>query len=141
MKRLEEKSFEEISAADLDSLIGREENQHLEFKETIDKRTDGKRTENWELAKDLASISNGGGGYLIIGVIEDANTKRCSGFRSINDPEGVRKRLKDVGLNYVRGRLSLSPEVRQTSAREQVIWLQIPNSSEPRAVEFDGKTE
>lgn len=54
MAKLEEKNLEKIDAADLDSLIGREENPRLEFKETID------GTNNPELAKDLASMSNGG---------------------------------------------------------------------------------
>ncbi|MGO9605118.1 MAG: helix-turn-helix domain-containing protein [Candidatus Binataceae bacterium] len=135
MSKLEDKLPEAISSADLDALIGREENQRLEFKETID------GTNNHELAKDLASLSNGGGGYLIVGAIEDVTTKRCSGFRSIAQPEPVRSRLKSVALQYIKERLPLSPEVRQTSAGVRVVLLPIPQSTKLRAVEFDGRTE
>lgn len=49
--------------------------------------------------------------------------------------------MSDIALQYIKERLPLSPVVRKTSAGDQVILLQIPNSSEPRAVEFDGRTE
>jgi hypothetical protein len=135
VSRLEDKIPEGVSAADLDSLIGREENQRLELKETID------GTSVYELAKDLASLSNGGGGYLVIGAVEDVTTKKCSGFRSVVEPEPIRNRLKSVALQYIKERLPLSPEVRETSAGDRVILVPIRGSTRPRAVEFDGRTE
>jgi hypothetical protein len=47
MPNVEDKDLGEITAADLDSLVGREERERLEFKESVGS------TPNFELAKDL----------------------------------------------------------------------------------------
>lgn len=80
MPRLEELKIASIDERVVDSLVGREEKQCLEFKKSIDGVLSN------EVAKDLLAMTNGGGGFLIIGAVEDSQTKRCSGFRSVNQP-------------------------------------------------------
>jgi predicted HTH transcriptional regulator len=63
----EEKDIDALSADDLDSLIGRAENQRLDFKREIASGDNNNR----ELARDLCSFANADGGYIIIGAEED----------------------------------------------------------------------
>jgi predicted HTH transcriptional regulator len=130
MANLEDKEAHQIADADFDTLIGREENQRLEFKETIE------GVPNPELAKDIGAMTNADRGYIIIGAIEDNKSKRCSGFRTVKDPDGVRTRIKDIALQYVRDRLTIAPESRKTTRGEIVILVPIPKSLELRAVEY-----
>jgi len=61
MSAFENKTPETIVPTDVDALIGRTENQRLEFKETINDVT------SYELAKDLGSFANADGGYIVVG--------------------------------------------------------------------------
>ncbi|MGH7780810.1 MAG: hypothetical protein ACREQR_13385 [Candidatus Binataceae bacterium] len=56
MTNLEDKQISGITEADIDRLNGREENQRLEFKETID------GVPSYEIVKDIDACTNGGGG-------------------------------------------------------------------------------
>jgi predicted HTH transcriptional regulator len=66
----DERLLNDISDDDISNLVQehQQEDQHLEFKLTIDcKSHDGK----FETLCDIVSIANAGGGYLIIGVRDD----------------------------------------------------------------------
>ena len=70
----EEKKLNEITPADLDGLLGREENQHLDFKATLGD------TPKYEIAKDIACFANSGGGLIVVGAVEDSATTKCISF-------------------------------------------------------------
>lgn len=135
MPRLEELKIASIDERVVDSLVGREENQRLEFKETID------GVPGNEVAKDLLAMTNGSGGFLIIGAMEDPQTKRCSGFRSVNQPQSICTRLKDLALQYLKPPLTVAPETRKSSAGDNLVIAEIPGSKRPRAIEYNGRTE
>jgi Putative DNA-binding domain len=132
MAKFEDVEISSLTAPMIDSLKGRKENQRLEFKETID------GVPNYEVAKDIDAMTNGGGGYFVIGPIEDSQGKQCSGFRPVPNPNSVCTRLKDIALQYIKPPLVLAPEVRKSSEGQDIVVALIPESTKPRAIEYDG---
>jgi predicted HTH transcriptional regulator len=59
----EEKDILDITPDDVCSLVGRKENQRLDFK---GKCKEGD-PENKEIAKDICAMANADGGYIVIG--------------------------------------------------------------------------
>ena len=60
MPNLEDCAVDPVTATEVAALIGKQESQRLEFKETIANIT------TYELAKDLASFGNADGGFIVI---------------------------------------------------------------------------
>lgn len=56
-----------VTAAELENLLGAEENQHLEFKLAVGEAKGERR----EFAMDVTALANGGGGLLAVGIDED----------------------------------------------------------------------
>ena len=136
MSNLEEKNLSEITAADLDSLVGREENERLEFKEAIG------NTPNFEIAKDLSCLANARGGLIIIGAVEEPATTACLGFKSVTDPPGIRKKIEQLAIDRVKKPLPLTVRILNTSAGAVVVLVSIPKCREPHAAINDaGKPE
>jgi hypothetical protein len=131
----EDEDIGDIEPADFQSLIGREESQRLEFKESID------GTPAYELARDLSSLANAAGGYIVIGAVEDGKTKRCSGFRSIRDVEANRNKIKNVGLTLIQERMTLAPVSFTLESGENIVLVFVPASPQLRAVTYDRRTE
>jgi hypothetical protein len=135
MQNVEEKNLGEITATDLDSLVGREETERLEFKESIGS------TPNFELAKDLSCLANASGALLVVGAVEDPATTACVGFKSVVDAPGTRKRIEQVAIDRVKRPLPLTVRILNTSSGA-VVLVSIPKSREPRAAINDsGKPE
>lgn len=132
---LEETKISDVSVAELDALVGREENQRLELKETLE------GIDSYELAKDLSSMANAKGGYFVIGAAQDKNTERCTGFRSVGKADPVFKKIKDIAAEHIQDRLATEPVLRTTSTGENLILVVIPKALSPLAVTFDGRTE
>jgi len=135
---LENKLPEDITSDDLDALIGREENQRLEFKENYG------RDDNKEIAKDICSFANADGGYIVIGArVAMENKLKCIGFSSVVDPEILRQRIIQVVLDCVSERIAgLQTRVYQTSSGEQVVLIYIPPSlQKPHMVTKDKRTD
>jgi hypothetical protein len=124
-----------IGPDDLATIIGREENQRLEFKKTIIS------TPAPEIARDVSSLANAEGGFIIIGCVEDAETKKCSSFYSLPDTEAVRKKLRDVCAKYIDEPLAVFPTAVHAKSGENIVVLFVPKSRSLRAVVFDDKTE
>jgi Putative DNA-binding domain len=131
----EDKEMNRIGLEDFQTLIGREENQRLEFKETVD------GTPTYELAKDLSSFANAAGGYVVVGAVEDSKTKKCAGFQSLRDVEATRNKIKDVGLKLVQERLILAPDCIILASGEHIVLVFVPPAAELRAVTYDSRTE
>jgi predicted HTH transcriptional regulator len=122
MATLEDKQADSINPTDIDALVGREENQKLEYKETIDK------INAHELAKDLASFANAEGGYIVVGAVQSKATEKCIGFRSVSSVDGTLKKIRHVGATHIEERLALEPIVREASSGERLVLVQIPRS-------------
>ncbi len=128
MPHIEEKNSEEITRVDIDSLLGREENQRLDFKETLG------TTPNYEIAKDLACFANAEGGLIVYGAVEDRSTTKCVGFKSVTDPESLRKKIEQVAIDRVQERLPLSPRIATATTGEVLVLVLIPKGRKLRAV-------
>jgi hypothetical protein len=133
--KLEDKTIDEITAADLDDLLGREENQRLELKEAID------GIDTYELAKDLSSMANADGGYFIVGAVQDKKTERCTGFKSISNADPIFKKIKDVAAGHIQERLAVEPVLRETGKGEGLVLAPIPKSKHLRAVINNGQAQ
>ncbi len=70
--------IDEISDDEIDKLVSEHyfERQHVELKVTVNYLDDD---EKLELLRDIASLANGGGGYLVIGIREDGAAKWARG--------------------------------------------------------------
>ena len=114
MPNLEDKLPDAISAPEVGGLVGREENQRLEFKETIANIT------TYELAKDIASLGNGEGGYIVVGAAQDKSTERCIGFKNVQNAAGEMKKIRDVAAAHIEKPLSVVPVVRNAPSGESI---------------------
>jgi hypothetical protein len=132
---LEETKITDVTAAHLDGLLGREENQRLEFKETID------GVAAYELAKDLASIANADGGYFVVGAVQDRKTERCTGFKTVQNPDPTFKKIKDIAAEHLQDRLILEPVLRTTTTGESLVLVSIPDAPRLHAVINKGRAE
>lgn len=126
----EERKLDEITPADLDGLLGREEHQHLDFKETLGDTPKSK----YEIAKDIACFANGGGGLIVVGAVEDRATNKCVGFRSVSNPKGIREKIEQIALDRVEERLSVTPRVMTTNRGEVVVLALVPRAKRLVAV-------
>lgn len=92
MTIMEQKTLSEITAADIQGLIGRSENQHLEFKS---QEIDGDK-----FAKVISGFANAEGGYIVIGANE-GEQGTCDGFVSIPDIGVHHQKVQQSNRNYI----------------------------------------
>ena len=131
----EDKMPEEINPEDLDRIIGREENQRLEFKKTYE------HVENLEIAKDICSLANADGGYIIVGAEERDHT--CSGFFSLSNADGLDTRIRQIHLDYVVERITyFRTKIISATSGATVLLIYVPDSfRKPHSVVKESKTE
>lgn len=135
MPNLEDMQPGEITPVEIAALVGRPENQRLEFKQTIGNTT------SYELAKDLASIGNADGGCIVIGAVQDKKTERCTGFRPVQNLAGEMKKVRDVAATNIEKPLSLIPIAATAPGGEPVILVFVPKSTSLLAVTTNKKAE
>lgn len=135
MSNLEDCSLDKITSTEVGSLIGRAENQRLEFKESI------ATISTYELAKDLASLGNAEGGLVVVGVVQDKGTERCIGFRSVQNAAGEMKKLRDVAAVHIEKPVSVVPVVCSTPSGEAIVCAFVPKSATLLAVTTNKKGE
>lgn len=100
------KPTSEISAEHIETLLRdkKEEDAFLDHKARPHARDDDGVH---ELIKDVAAFANAQGGYLIIGIGEEAgNPRRPGGLVNIDDPEGERRRIIDHCFEKIEPRLT-----------------------------------
>ncbi len=123
------KAIDEISDDELSSLIGKSrEKQFLEFKLTIELNNDDQRL---EMLCDIASLANGGGGYLVVGVRE--NKGIASRFEDLTEAKAtsLKKAIIDSCHQHIKERIiDLTAEVRLIDSCHLVI-VRIPSTSNP----------
>ena len=101
----EGRALDQVLEGELAHLVGTHvaERQHLEFKASVDHRSPEGRM---ELLKDVVSLANGGGGYLIIGIRDDGEG-RAQAFVSdgIDDAPRLVNSIRDLCLEHVMPRI------------------------------------
>lgn len=83
--------IDEIQDQELNSLVTSHysERQSLEFKATYSTKNDDDKI---EILRDISSLANGGGGYLIVGIRDDGKGKAQKyESLSLSDAENIKK--------------------------------------------------
>lgn len=116
------------------------ERQNLEFKVTINLNDDAQK---FEALKDIASLANGGGGYLIVGIRDDGNG-RAQVFEPtlVGDTQRIRQSLRDLCLEHIHDRiLDLEFQCRSIEGNP-VLVIRVPASERlPHMVGFNRHTD
>lgn len=139
----EGRSLGEVSDDEIANLVDDHvsERQHLEFKATFSYRDDGARL---ELLRDIVSMANGGGGYLLFGVRDDGHG-RAQTFaepdlmaRSDSMIQSIRGLCHDHIADRIEG-----IEIRSRSVKgNTVVIVRIPVSARrPHMVTLHGRTD
>ena len=118
----------------------RKEQQHLEFKVTVDLKDDKDRL---EVLRDVASLANGGGGYLIVGIRDDGSGK-AQKFEPtlVGDTKKICQSMRSLCMDKIRERiLNLELECRTVEGNPIVI-VRVPQSDRtPHMVSFNHRTD
>ncbi|NQV13807.1 ATP-binding protein [bacterium] len=136
------KSLINISDDEIESLVTDhvQEKQHIEFKLTINLKDD---EDKLEVLRDITSLANSGGGYLIVGIRDDGSGKAMK-FEPdlVGDTDKIRKSVKDLCLDHIQERiLDLEVEKRVVSDNPIVI-IRVPSSYRtPHMVSFQRHTD
>jgi hypothetical protein len=135
MRNLEDCQADTITSTEIGTLVGRQENQRLEFKERVT------AISTYELAKDLASFGNAEGGFVVVGAVQDKNTERCIGFKSVQNAAGEMKKIRDVAAVHIEKPLSVVPVLGSAPSGESVVYTFVPKSDTLLAVTTNKKAE
>ena len=132
------KTIENLTFEDIEWLVqnGVTENQNLEYKREPWGNTDASKK---EMLKDIVSMANRYGGYIIIGVEEGGEAGKASGINNIPDAENERDRILSSLLANTQPRLQ-SVKIRVlTSNGINVMAISVPNSfKKPHMITFTG---
>lgn len=135
-KHIDEITDDEIKTI-VDAHLG--ERQHLEFKVTVNHQEHEDRI---ELLKDIASLANGGGGYIIIGIRDDrkGNAQQFEP-NLIGDTIKLKKAINDLCNDHISERIEgLEIDTREISDNPIVI-VRIPESiRKPHMVTYNEST-
>jgi hypothetical protein len=138
----EGRPIDEITDEEIDRLITEHvaERQHLEFKVTVNHRND---SEKLELLRDIASLANGGGGYLIVGIRDDG--KGCALEYEpalIGDTVQIKKAVASLCHDHIRERID-GLEIKERNVKgNQLVLVRVPASSRiPHMVTFQNRTD
>ncbi len=134
----------ELSPSEVKSIIGKEEDQQLDFK-TVSYQDTSKTEEDWklDLLKDVTSLANAQGGYLFIGVEEDGNDKAAN-FRNIDSARDKCKSIFDICYRYIEDKLTADEIVIEPytiDKNTEVIIIRIlPGQNQPYMINFQDNT-
>lgn len=131
----------EITDHEIENLVTEHlrERQHVEFKVTVDLKDDEAKL---EVLCDIASLANGGGGYLIIGIRDDGAGK-AQKFEPnlVGDTERLRQSIRALCIDHIHERiLGLEFDCRKVNDNP-VLLIRIPQSDrKPHMVSFSHNT-
>lgn len=132
------KSFENIEESDIRGLLSRgiTENQNLEYKLEFGQREEDKK----EMSRDISSMANAYGGYLIVGIREDGETGAPLEITGVENAENERDRIMSSCLSNIEPRIpGLKIRTVPIQDRNPIILIFIPRSTRaPHAVRFGG---
>jgi len=136
------KLIDDISDEEIDKLVKEHmsERQHLEFKVTLNHEGYKDRL---ELLRDIASLANAGGGYLIIGIRDDGkgHAQRYEP-NMVGDTQRIKQAIASLCLEHIRDRID-GLEVRLRTVRgNPLVIVRIPTSIRiPHMVTFRNHTD
>ena len=132
----------EIGDEEIDVLVQEHvsEHQHLEYKVTLDLKED---SDKLELLRDIASLVNGGGGYLIIGIRDDGKG-RAQKYEPerVGNPDRIKKSIISLCNDHISERIDgLEVATREVKGNPLVL-VRVPSSTRtPHMVTFQRKTD
>lgn len=135
------KHIDEISDDEIERIVDEHfgERQYLEFKVTVNHQDDKDRI---ELLKDIASLANGGGGYLIIGIRDDGkgNAQKFEP-NLVGDTKRLKKAISDLCIDHISERIEgLEIDTREIG-KNQIVIVRIPESiRKPHMVTYNDST-
>ena len=115
------------------------EGQHLEFKATFDHKSNDARL---ELLLDVASLANGGGGYLVIGIRDDGTGRaQCFERNLLRNAASVARAIQSLCNAHISERIAgLEVRVRIVAGHSIVVVWVPPSSRRPHMVTLDFAT-
>ncbi|HLD36316.1 MAG TPA: ATP-binding protein [Planctomycetota bacterium] len=138
----EGKPIDEITDAEIDSLVSghKAERQHLEFKVTVNCKED---KEKLELLHDIASLANGGGGYLIVGIRADGNGSAQKYEPTlVGNTEQIKQVIRDLCNDHILERIDGLEIVTRGVKGNPLVIVRIPESiRKPHMVTFKNSTD
>lgn len=136
------KLINDISDEEIDRLVNKHisERQHLEFKVTLNHRDPPDRL---ELLRDIVSLANAGGGYLIIGIRDDGKG-RAQRYEPdmIGDTQRIKQAVSSLCLEHIRERIDGLEIKLRTIRGNPLVIVRIPTSTRiPHMVTFQNSTD
>lgn len=136
------KPIDEITDEELEAVVQEHiaERQHLEFKITVNYRDDDERL---ELLRDITSLANGGGGYLIIGVRDDGQGRAIKFEPSqLGDTAKITRSIAFLCQDHIVERID-GLEIRERNVRgNPLVVIRVPVSSRvPHMITFKNRTD
>ena len=135
------RSLQELTIADFEILIQNQipEGPFLEYKEVA---YSGRSDEIREMLRDITSIANAEGGYLIIGIREDS-IGRAESFTPIQDAESRIQPMRQACLDGISERIEgLEFKIFECSPEGSIIVIRIPKSQQrPHMVSRENRTD
>jgi len=113
------KAARDITAEDIRRLVDEHvaEDRHLDYKQAP---YPSNPSGTYELLKDVCAFANADGGYLIVGIREDGQN-RADALVNIEDPESVRRSVRDRCLTRTDPRLTPDISVVEVNGSNVVI--------------------
>ena len=135
------RSLNEINLDDLRLLVDNRvpESFHLEFKQTAYGRAPDERR---EMLRDITALANADGGYLIIGMREDASY-RAAEMTPIDNAQQIAQAMRQACMDGIRDRVeALEIKDYETGFNQGLVVVRVPPSQRrPHMMTLDGRTD
>ncbi len=132
------KTFKDIAGTDIQNLIasGASEGNNLEFKREPWGNGD---EEVREMLRDVSSMANAYGGYLLIGIDEEDSTGKAKQAVDVPDAENYRDRLLASCMANLQPRIiGLDIKTIECEGAKKVVLIKVPDSLNLHQVTFKG---
>jgi len=136
------RNIDEISDDEFAKLVSEHyvERQHIEFKVTVNIRDEADRV---EVLKDISSMANGGGGYIIIGIKEDGKGKAVQFEPTlVGNTDGIAKSIRSLSLDGIQDRIEGIDIQLRNIAGNPIVVIRVPSSTRtPHMVSYNQRAE
>jgi len=135
------RSLDNISLDDIRLLVDDRvpEGPHLDYKEMP---YSGRPQDRLEMLRDIAALANAQGGYLMLGIREDAGG-RAVGLIPFDNPIPIAQAMRQTCLDGIRDRVEgLEIQALETGFNQGVIIVRVPPSDQrPHMATLDNRTD
>ncbi|MGD0856099.1 MAG: ATP-binding protein [Dehalococcoidia bacterium] len=137
-----DKTIDEITDEEIDSLVQERspERQHLEFKARYDIK-DG--ADKLEVLRDIASLANGGGGYLIVGMQDNGKGQACGYVPEKKEHlEKIKQSIQQLCIDHIADRIPHMELKIRAPKNNPILVIKIPDSTlAPHMVTLERRTD